>query len=63
MSFSVKRENNLISAWKNLAEPGYYPRIDCDLDYDEPAAEWLEGVISSLSEAAREVLFLPFPQQ
>lgn len=24
--------------------------MDCDLDYDEPAAEWLEGVISSLSE-------------
>jgi sulfite reductase (NADPH) flavoprotein alpha-component len=28
-----------------------YPRFDCDLDYDEPAAEWLEGIISSLSEA------------
>ncbi|MDQ0200187.1 assimilatory sulfite reductase (NADPH) flavoprotein subunit [Neobacillus ginsengisoli] len=25
-----------------------YPRFDCDLDYDEPAAEWLEGVISNL---------------
>ncbi|MFJ7754688.1 assimilatory sulfite reductase (NADPH) flavoprotein subunit [Peribacillus muralis] len=28
-----------------------FPRTDCDLDYDEPAAEWLEGVISSLSKA------------
>lgn len=28
-----------------------YPRFDCDLDYDEPAAEWIEGIISSLSEA------------
>ncbi|MEH7177644.1 assimilatory sulfite reductase (NADPH) flavoprotein subunit [Neobacillus vireti] len=27
-----------------------YPRFDCDLDYDEPAAEWLQGVISSLGE-------------
>jgi sulfite reductase (NADPH) flavoprotein alpha-component len=27
------------------------PRVDCDLDYDDPAAEWLEGVISGLSEA------------
>jgi sulfite reductase (NADPH) flavoprotein alpha-component len=27
-----------------------YPRIDCDLDYDEPADEWLEGVLGSLSE-------------
>lgn len=24
--------------------------MDCDLDYDEPACEWLDGVISSLSE-------------
>jgi sulfite reductase (NADPH) flavoprotein alpha-component len=28
-----------------------YPRFDCDLDYDEPAVEWLEGIISSLGEA------------
>lgn len=29
-----------------------YPRVDCDVDYDEPAAEWLEGVLGSLSEAS-----------
>jgi sulfite reductase (NADPH) flavoprotein alpha-component len=28
-----------------------YPRFDCDLDYDEPFAEWLEGVFGSLYEA------------
>ncbi|RFU68388.1 assimilatory sulfite reductase (NADPH) flavoprotein subunit [Bacillus sp. V59.32b] len=28
-----------------------YPRFDCDLDYDEPAAEWLEGVLGGLGEA------------
>ncbi len=28
-----------------------YPRFDCDVDYDEPAAEWLEGVLNSLNEA------------
>ncbi|CAH0346038.1 assimilatory sulfite reductase (NADPH) flavoprotein subunit [Bacillus sp. CECT 9360] len=28
-----------------------YPRVDCDLDYDEPAAEWLEGVLGGLGEA------------
>jgi sulfite reductase (NADPH) flavoprotein alpha-component len=27
-----------------------FPRTDCDLDYDEPAAEWLEGVLAGLSE-------------
>lgn len=38
---------------KRLEELGgtrLFPRMDCDLDYDEPVAEWLEGVISSLSE-------------
>jgi sulfite reductase (NADPH) flavoprotein alpha-component len=28
-----------------------YPRFDCDLDFDEPAAEWIAGVLSSLNEA------------
>ncbi|MFF2014482.1 assimilatory sulfite reductase (NADPH) flavoprotein subunit [Paenibacillus sp. NPDC058177] len=27
-----------------------YPRVDCDLDYDEPVAEWIEGVLQSLQE-------------
>ncbi len=39
---------------QRLAELGgtrLYPRFDCDLDYDEPAAEWLKGVMDSLSEA------------
>ncbi|MCC2930733.1 assimilatory sulfite reductase (NADPH) flavoprotein subunit [Bacillus sp. LBG-1-113] len=27
------------------------PRVDCDLDYDEPATEWLESVFEGLSEA------------
>jgi sulfite reductase (NADPH) flavoprotein alpha-component len=27
-----------------------YPRFDCDLDYEDSAAEWLEGVINCLSE-------------
>ncbi len=25
------------------------PRTDCDLDYDEPAGEWMENVVSSLT--------------
>ncbi|AGK53471.1 assimilatory sulfite reductase (NADPH) flavoprotein subunit [Bacillus sp. 1NLA3E] len=29
-----------------------YPRVDCDLDYDKPAAEWIDGVLGSLSEAS-----------
>ncbi|RBW68821.1 assimilatory sulfite reductase (NADPH) flavoprotein subunit [Bacillus taeanensis] len=28
-----------------------YPRVDCDLDYDEPAAKWIQGVLDGLSQA------------
>ncbi|WP_438351690.1 assimilatory sulfite reductase (NADPH) flavoprotein subunit [Paenibacillus sp. FA6] len=28
------------------------PRVDCDLDYDEPAAEWFDNVLASLSETS-----------
>ncbi len=39
---------------KRLEELGgerLHPRVDCDLDFDEPAAEWMEGVLSILNEA------------
>lgn len=29
-----------------------YPRVDCDLDYEELAAEWTEGVLNGLSEGS-----------
>ncbi|WP_261301430.1 assimilatory sulfite reductase (NADPH) flavoprotein subunit [Paenibacillus andongensis] len=28
------------------------PRVDCDVDFDEPAAEWMSSVLGSLSEAS-----------
>ncbi len=28
------------------------PRVDCDVDYDESAAEWMNNVLASLSEAS-----------
>lgn len=37
---------------ERLAELGgnrLYPRVDCDLDFDEPASEWFEGVVSGLN--------------
>lgn len=37
---------------EDLGGTRLYPRIDCDLDFDEPAAEWIEGVYAGLSEAA-----------
>ncbi|MFZ7944453.1 assimilatory sulfite reductase (NADPH) flavoprotein subunit [Neobacillus sp. 19] len=42
---------------KRLEELGgtrLYPRFDCDVDFDEPAAEWLQGVLGSLGEAQSE---------
>ena len=36
---------------KKLEELGgtrIHPRVDCDLDYDDPAAAWVEGVLSAL---------------
>jgi len=27
-----------------------YPRFDCDLDFDEPASEWLDGVLQGLND-------------
>jgi sulfite reductase (NADPH) flavoprotein alpha-component len=26
-----------------------YPRVDCDLDFDEPASEWFEGIVGGLN--------------
>lgn len=31
-----------------------YPRVDCDLDFDEEANEWLTGVVKSLAEQSGE---------
>ncbi|MFP3887400.1 assimilatory sulfite reductase (NADPH) flavoprotein subunit [Priestia filamentosa] len=31
-----------------------HPRVDCDLDYDEPAEEWLNGVIEGLNEGQEQ---------
>nr|WP_263327435.1 assimilatory sulfite reductase (NADPH) flavoprotein subunit [Neobacillus sp. Marseille-Q6967] len=39
------------SRLEELGGTRLYPRFDCDLDYDEPFAEWLDGVVNSLSEA------------
>ncbi|WP_026573753.1 assimilatory sulfite reductase (NADPH) flavoprotein subunit [Bacillus sp. UNC438CL73TsuS30] len=36
-----------------------YPRFDCDVDFDEPAAEWLEGVLSSLKDAQGSAAEVP----
>ncbi|UOQ93138.1 assimilatory sulfite reductase (NADPH) flavoprotein subunit [Halobacillus shinanisalinarum] len=39
---------------KRLEELGgkrIYPRVDCDLDFEEPAEEWVEGVLATLNNS------------
>ncbi|MDZ5782997.1 assimilatory sulfite reductase (NADPH) flavoprotein subunit [Marinococcus luteus] len=31
-----------------------YPRVDCDVDFDDDAEEWIQGVLSSLNELQEE---------
>jgi sulfite reductase (NADPH) flavoprotein alpha-component len=38
------------SRLEELGGTRIYPRVDCDLDYDEPAGEWLEGILKRLNE-------------
>jgi sulfite reductase (NADPH) flavoprotein alpha-component len=39
---------------EDLGGTRLYPRFDCDVDYDVPAAEWLQGVLGSLNESHGE---------
>ncbi len=43
--------------FEELGGTRLFDRVDCDLDYDEPFSEWLQGVSSSLSEG--EAVSLP----
>ncbi|MBT2662851.1 assimilatory sulfite reductase (NADPH) flavoprotein subunit [Bacillus sp. ISL-45] len=35
---------------EELGATRIYPRVDCDVDFDEPAAEWIEGILNYLNE-------------
>lgn len=37
------------SRLEELGGTRLYPRVDCDLDYDEPASEWFLGVVNGLN--------------
>ncbi|WP_166240166.1 assimilatory sulfite reductase (NADPH) flavoprotein subunit [Paenibacillus turpanensis] len=38
------------SRLEELGAARLYPRVDCDVDFEEPAAEWLQSVINRLKE-------------
>ncbi|MFZ0369858.1 MAG: assimilatory sulfite reductase (NADPH) flavoprotein subunit [Halobacillus sp.] len=35
---------------EELGAERIYPRVDCDLDFEEPAGEWFDGVLALLNE-------------
>ncbi len=37
------------SRLEELGGTRLYPRVDCDLDYEEPASEWFSGVVNGLN--------------
>ncbi|MGO9111997.1 MAG: sulfite reductase flavoprotein subunit alpha [Thermoguttaceae bacterium] len=37
---------------EQLGAKRIHPRVDCDVDFDEPAKSWMEGVLSVLSDSA-----------
>ncbi|WP_079507458.1 assimilatory sulfite reductase (NADPH) flavoprotein subunit [Mesobacillus jeotgali] len=39
---------------EELGATRIYPRVDCDVDFDEPAAEWIDGILNSLNELGGE---------
>ncbi|MGG3466933.1 assimilatory sulfite reductase (NADPH) flavoprotein subunit [Neobacillus pocheonensis] len=43
------------SRLEELGGTRLYPRFDCDVDYDEPFSEWLQGILSSVSEAEASI--------
>lgn len=50
---------------KRLEELGgerLYPRVDCDVDFDEPAADWVEGVLDAL-RVQQEVILTDEPSK
>ncbi|MBS2969089.1 assimilatory sulfite reductase (NADPH) flavoprotein subunit [Metabacillus sp. KIGAM252] len=49
------------SKLEELGGKRLHPRMDCDLDYDEPAAEWLEGVLEGLSSLQGSFMSVPDP--
>jgi uncharacterized iron-regulated membrane protein/flavodoxin len=38
------------AALERLGAIRIYPRVDCDVDYDDPAGRWIEGVLATLRQ-------------
>jgi len=49
--FFCKTGRDIDKRLEELGGTRFYPRVDCDVDFEEPAAEWIEGVLGKLKEA------------
>ncbi|WEG12918.1 assimilatory sulfite reductase (NADPH) flavoprotein subunit [Pullulanibacillus sp. KACC 23026] len=49
--FFCKTGKDFDQRLEELGAERLYPRVDCDIDFDDPAAEWIEGVLKTLGEA------------
>ncbi|MCT8137635.1 assimilatory sulfite reductase (NADPH) flavoprotein subunit [Anaerobacillus sp. CMMVII] len=47
---------------EELGATRLYKRIDCDLDYEGPAGEWLEGVLGSVAETQKRHVSIVKPE-
>ncbi|MCH1624037.1 assimilatory sulfite reductase (NADPH) flavoprotein subunit [Fredinandcohnia quinoae] len=52
--FFCKTGKDFDQRLEELGGTRLYPRFDCDVDYDEPAEEWIQGVFSSLKDTEGE---------
>lgn len=49
--FFCKTGKDFDERLEELGGERIYPRVDCDVDFDDDAAEWIEGVLNTFDEA------------
>lgn len=56
--FFCKTGKDFDQRLEELGASRLYPRFDCDVDFEEPASEWIQGVFGSLNDAkGEEIIF------
>ncbi len=51
--FYCKTGKDFDQRLEELGAERIYPRVDCDVDFDDDAAEWVEGILGVLGEAGQ----------
>lgn len=53
--FFCKTGKDFDQRFEELGGKRFYPRVDCDLDYDEEAENWMNGALETLLEQSNSV--------